>query len=51
MNPKLPFDFSTTLFYSADGTLLAAHLGPFSRATFERAIETLYPAATAASAH
>jgi thiol-disulfide isomerase/thioredoxin len=43
--------FPTTLFYAADGTLLAAHLGPFSRATFERAIETLYPAAMTASAH
>lgn len=43
--------FPTTLFYAADGTLLAAHLGPFSRATFEQAIETLYPAALTASAH
>jgi thiol-disulfide isomerase/thioredoxin len=43
--------FPTTLFYAADGTLLAAHLGPFSRATFERAIETLYPAALTASVH
>ncbi|MEX3937746.1 TlpA family protein disulfide reductase [Paraburkholderia phymatum] len=43
--------FPTTLFYGADGTLLAAHLGSFSRATFERAIENLYPAAITASAH
>jgi len=42
--------FPTTLFYAADGTLLAAHLGPFSRATFERAIQTVYPAALTASA-
>jgi thiol-disulfide isomerase/thioredoxin len=43
--------FPTTLFYAADGTLLAAHLGPFSRATFEHAIGTLYPTAIATSAH
>jgi thiol-disulfide isomerase/thioredoxin len=36
--------FPTTLFYDSRGTLLAVHLGPFSRATFQHAIETLYPA-------
>jgi thiol-disulfide isomerase/thioredoxin len=35
--------FPTTLFYDSQGVLLAVHLGPFSRATFQHAIETLYP--------
>jgi thiol-disulfide isomerase/thioredoxin len=37
--------FPTTLFYDESGKLLAAHLGPFSRATFQQALETLYPSA------
>ncbi|TDN61814.1 thiol-disulfide isomerase/thioredoxin [Paraburkholderia sp. BL10I2N1] len=41
--------FPTTLFYDARGTLLAVHLGAFSRATFERALTTLYPAVHAAT--
>jgi thiol-disulfide isomerase/thioredoxin len=36
--------YPTTLFYDARGRLLARHLGPFSRATFEAALEQLYPA-------
>jgi YD repeat-containing protein len=36
--------FPTTLFYDAHGRLLAAHLGPFSKATFRQAIETFYAA-------
>jgi thiol-disulfide isomerase/thioredoxin len=36
--------FPTTLFYDSQGVLLAVHLGPLSRATFQHAIETLYPA-------
>jgi thiol-disulfide isomerase/thioredoxin len=36
--------FPTTLFYDARGRLLARHLGPFSRATFEAALEQFYPA-------
>ncbi|CAG4907111.1 Thiol-disulfide oxidoreductase ResA [Paraburkholderia saeva] len=39
--------FPTTLFYDENGKLLAAHLGPFSRATFQQALETLYPSAAA----
>jgi thiol-disulfide isomerase/thioredoxin len=35
--------FPTTLFYDGTGKLLAVHLGPFSRATLEQALETLYP--------
>lgn len=35
--------FPTTLFYDAQGKLLAVHLGPFSRATFQQAIHSLYP--------
>jgi thiol-disulfide isomerase/thioredoxin len=35
--------FPTTLFYDGTGKLLAVHLGPFSRATFQSALETLYP--------
>lgn len=36
--------FPTTLFYDRNGKLLAMHLGPFSRGTFEQALQTLYPA-------
>jgi thiol-disulfide isomerase/thioredoxin len=36
--------FPTTLFYDAHGRLLAAHLGPFSRATFRQAVAKFYPA-------
>lgn len=36
--------FPTTLFYDARGRLVARHLGPFSRATFEAALEQFYPA-------
>ncbi|APR40254.1 redoxin [Paraburkholderia sp. SOS3] len=39
--------FPTTLFYDARGRLLARHLGPFSRATFEAALERFYPAVPA----
>jgi thiol-disulfide isomerase/thioredoxin len=39
--------FPTTLFYDARGRLLARHLGPFSRATFEAALEQFYPAVSA----
>jgi thiol-disulfide isomerase/thioredoxin len=35
--------FPTTLFYDGKGKLLAVHLGPFSAATFQNALETLYP--------
>ncbi|MGF6768015.1 thiol-disulfide isomerase/thioredoxin [Paraburkholderia sp. GAS199] len=35
--------FPTTLFYDGSGKLMAVHLGPFSRATFQHALETLYP--------
>ncbi|MFC0401625.1 TlpA disulfide reductase family protein [Paraburkholderia rhizosphaerae] len=35
--------FPTTLFYDAQGRLLARHLGGFSRATFEQALEQFYP--------
>jgi thiol-disulfide isomerase/thioredoxin len=35
--------FPTTLFYDAQGKLVATHLGPFSRATFQQAVESLYP--------
>jgi YD repeat-containing protein len=35
--------FPTTLFYDAQGNLLAVHLGPFSQATFQQAIHKLYP--------
>ncbi|USU18447.1 TlpA disulfide reductase family protein [Paraburkholderia fungorum] len=36
--------FPTTLFYDAQGHLLAAHLGPFSKATFRQALTRFYPA-------
>jgi thiol-disulfide isomerase/thioredoxin len=36
--------FPTTLFYDAQGRLIARHLGPFSRATLEQALEQFYPA-------
>jgi thiol-disulfide isomerase/thioredoxin len=39
--------FPTTLFYDSQGVLLAVHLGPFSRATFQHAVETLYPSLAA----
>jgi thiol-disulfide isomerase/thioredoxin len=39
--------YPTTLFYDAHGRLLARHLGPFSRATFEQALEQFYPSYTA----
>jgi YD repeat-containing protein len=39
--------FPTTLFYDARGRLVARHLGPFSRATFEAALEQFYPADSA----
>ncbi|HEY4349788.1 MAG TPA: TlpA disulfide reductase family protein [Paraburkholderia sp.] len=39
--------FPTTLFYDAHGRLLARHLGPFSRATFDAALEQFYPAVSA----
>lgn len=35
--------YPTTLFYDAHGKLLLVHLGPFSAATFEHTIESLYP--------
>jgi thiol-disulfide isomerase/thioredoxin len=35
--------YPTTLFYDAQGRLLSAHLGQFSRATFAQAIEQFYP--------
>ncbi|QIE26096.1 Thiol-disulfide oxidoreductase ResA (plasmid) [Caballeronia sp. SBC1] len=37
--------FPTTLFYDANGRLLAAHLGPFSKATFNQALSQFYPLA------
>ncbi|MBC8740322.1 redoxin family protein [Paraburkholderia sp. UCT31] len=37
--------FPTTLFYDGTGKLVAVHLGPFSRATFESALDILYPGA------
>lgn len=37
----------TTLFYDDTGKLLAVHQGPFSAATFQNALETLYPKAVA----
>jgi thiol-disulfide isomerase/thioredoxin len=37
--------FPTTLFYDANGRLLAAHLGPFSKATFNQALKRFYPVA------
>ena len=37
--------FPTTLFYDAKGRLLAAHLGPFSKATFDQALNQFYPLA------
>jgi thiol-disulfide isomerase/thioredoxin len=41
--------FPTTLFYDGTGKLLAVHLGPFSQATFQNALETLYPASVSAA--
>ena len=38
--------FPTTLFYDSKGRLLAAHLGPFSKATFNQALKEFYPLAT-----
>jgi thiol-disulfide isomerase/thioredoxin len=35
--------FPTTLFYDANGRLLAKHLGPFSKATFNQALNRFYP--------
>lgn len=35
--------YPTTLFYDAQGRLISAHLGQFSRATFTQAIERFYP--------
>jgi len=35
--------YPTTLFYDAQGRLLSAHLGQFSRASFAQAIEQFYP--------
>jgi thiol-disulfide isomerase/thioredoxin len=35
--------YPTTLFYDAQGRLLSAHLGQFSRASFAQAIEEFYP--------
>jgi thiol-disulfide isomerase/thioredoxin len=35
--------YPTTLFYDAQGRLVSAHLGQFSRATFTQAIEQFYP--------
>jgi thiol-disulfide isomerase/thioredoxin len=40
--------YPTTLFYDGKGKLLAVHLGPFSQATFQNALETLYPPAVVA---
>jgi len=37
--------FPTTLFYDANGRLLAMHLGPFSKATFNQALNRFYPLA------
>ncbi len=37
--------FPTTLFYDSKGRLLAAHLGPFSKATFDQALKQFYPLA------
>lgn len=36
--------FPTTFFYDARGHLLAAHLGPFSKATFRQAVTKFFPA-------
>jgi thiol-disulfide isomerase/thioredoxin len=35
--------YPTTLFYDAEGRLISAHLGQFSRATFAQAIDRFYP--------
>ncbi|WP_414966354.1 prolipoprotein diacylglyceryl transferase family protein [Caballeronia sp. 15711] len=35
--------FPTTLFYDANGRLLSKHLGPFSKATFNQALNAFYP--------
>ncbi|PQV54798.1 thiol-disulfide isomerase/thioredoxin [Paraburkholderia sp. BL21I4N1] len=43
--------FPTTLFYDRNGKLLATHLGPFSRATFEQALKTLYPKTAGDAVH
>lgn len=37
--------FPTTLFYDSNGHLLATHLGPFSKATFNEALRRFYPQA------
>lgn len=41
--------FPTTLFYDGTGKLLAVHLGPFSQATFQSALERLYPPSVTAA--
>ncbi|WP_144147126.1 TlpA family protein disulfide reductase [Paraburkholderia sp. BCC1884] len=43
--------FPTTLFYDRSGKLLAVHLGPFSRATFEQALQRLYAESAAVAQH
>ncbi|MBP0590694.1 TlpA family protein disulfide reductase [Paraburkholderia sp. LEh10] len=43
--------FPTTLFFDEHGRLLAVHLGPFSRATFQHEIESLYPSRAAVVRH
>lgn len=43
--------FPTTLFYDPRGKLLAVHLGPFSRATFEQALQTFYPESRPVALH
>jgi len=42
--------YPTTLFYDAQGRLLSAHLGQFSRASFAQAIEQFYPDVAAKTA-
>ena len=37
--------YPTTLFYDAHGRLLDVHLGPFSKATFQRAVQQFYASA------
>jgi hypothetical protein len=37
--------YPTTLFYDAQGRLVASHTGGFSRATFEDALKVAYPSA------
>ena len=40
--------YPTTLFYDGHGRLVATHLGPFSKATFQQALENFYQQASAA---